>query len=102
MKTGNQTREEVKEAARELLSNPTKLDESLNKIFKAYDKNSNNEIDQVEFLHVFTRILKDFGKRPLTENAVKEFLAADANCNKSLSKDEFKKVFMQLIEKYAK
>ena len=65
MKAANQTPEEVKQAARELLKDNKQFDEVFERIFKKCDKNFDKKIDEAEYFNFINLMLKDLGKKAL-------------------------------------
>ena len=101
MKAANQTPEEVKQAARELLKDNKQFDEVFEKIFKKCDKNFDKKIDEAEYFNFINLMLKDLGKKALNFDAVmRQFKFADKNKDGKLSKDEFKVQLKKLLENY--
>ena len=102
MKKGKKTPEEVKAAAKALLEDPKKFDQTFERIFKKSDKNFDKKIDDFEYFNLINQMVKDFGLKPLDFNQVSaEFKKADVNRDGTLSKDEMKTELKKKLQEFA-
>ena len=62
MKKGKKTPEEVKEAAKKLLEDPKKFDQTFERIFKKSDKNFDKKIDDFEYFNLTLFVSSKFFK----------------------------------------
>ena len=102
MKKGKKTPEQVKEAAKALLSDENKFDKVFERIFKKCDKNFDKKIDDSEYFNFLNQMLEDFGLKPLNyDEVLKEFKKADENRDGKMTKEEFKSELKKKLEFYA-